>query len=89
LNYAKFFSEDVSPTLECVPGSGSLSLDDSFGLSFSAGFDDSLSNKFGVNAAVRRIDIDTKVVFSFTGAELTTDVAIDPLVYMVGLSYQF
>jgi len=89
LNYTKFFSESVSPTLEGVLGSGSLSLDDSFGLSFSAGFDYSLSDKLGVNVAVRKIDIDTKAVFSFTDAELTTDVAIDPLVYMVGLSYQF
>lgn len=89
LNYTKFFSESVSPTLEGVLGSGSLSLDDSFGLSFSAGFDYSLSDKLGVNVAVRKIDIDTKAVFSFTGAELTSDVAIDPLVYMVGLSYQF
>lgn len=89
LNYTRFFSESVSPTLEGVLGAGSLSLDDSFGLSFSAGFDYNLSDKLGINVAVRKIDIDTNAVFSFSGAELTTDVEIDPLVYMAGLSYQF
>lgn len=89
LNYTKFFSESVSPTLEDVLGTGSLKLDDSFGLSFSAGVDYHLSDKLGVNLAVRKIDIDTNAVFSFSGAELTTDVEIDPWVYMAGFSYQF
>ncbi|MEQ9567408.1 MAG: OmpW family outer membrane protein [Pseudomonadales bacterium] len=89
VNYTRFFSEGVSSTLQGVLGDGSLALDDSVGLSFSAGFDYSFSDKLGVNVVVRKIDIDTNAVFSFSGAELTTDVEIDPLVYMVGLSYQF
>jgi len=89
LNYTKFFSESVSPALEGVLGEGSLSLDDSFGLSFSAGFDYNLTSNLGINVAVRKIDIDTSAVFSFTGAELATEVEIDPVVYMAGLSYRF
>lgn len=89
LNYTRFFSEGVSSTLQGVLGDGSLGLDDSLGLSFSAGFDYNFSDKLGVNLAVRKIDIDTNAVFSFSGAELTTDVEIDPVVYMAALSYQF
>lgn len=90
VNYTTFFEEDVAGDLQGVLGNGSLKLDDSFGLSAQVGVDYQITDKLLLNAAVRYIDIDTEATFSFdSGNELKTDVAIDPVVSMISLSYKF
>ena len=88
-NYTHFFEEDVDAQLEGVLGAGSLNLDGSFGLAVQAGFDYQLSDDIWLNGTVRWIDIDTDARFEFTGADIETDVEIDPLVYMLSLGWKF
>ncbi|MFK7914891.1 MAG: OmpW family protein [Pseudomonadales bacterium] len=88
-NYTLFFQEDVDAELEAVLGSGSLTLDDSFGLALQVGVDYQLSEQLYLNAAVRWIDIDTDADFEFAGNRISTRVEIDPWVYMVALGWKF
>jgi outer membrane protein len=92
LNYTVFFSEKVSPQLYGGLGASSaqLSLDDSWGLAFRAGVDYRLGNNWSVGAGMWWIDIDTEAEFKFSnGAVVTTDVEIDPMVYMLSVGYTF
>ncbi|OJS98819.1 OmpW/AlkL family protein [Marinobacter nauticus] len=71
-----------------------LDLDDSVGVAFEIGMDYMLSKNFGLNAAIWWADINTDATVSaFAGdtkvAEATTEVEIDPMVYMVGFTYKF
>lgn len=89
INYTTFFDEDVSSELEDLLGEGSVELDDSFGFAFQIGCDYMVSDNLMINAAVRKIDIDTTATFKLAGGEVTADVGIDPMVYMVGVGYKF
>jgi outer membrane protein len=70
-----------------------LDLDNSFGLAAQVGIDFMITEKFGVNAAVWWIDIDTEatITSSTNIGDVTAkvDVEIDPFVYMVGVTYLF
>ena len=88
-NYTLFFDEDVDSQLEGVLGRGSLELDPSFGLALQAGFDYQLTDKMYFNAGVWWADIDTEAEFEFAANRITTDVEIDPFVYMISLGYKF
>ena len=71
-----------------------LELDDSVGLAVELGMDYMLSENFGLNAAIWWADINTDATITgYAGnnkaAEVTTEVEIDPIVYMVGFSYKF
>src|SRR5690554_530183 len=71
-----------------------LDLDDSFGVAVELGMDYMLSEQFGLNAAIWWADINTDATVSaYAGdtkvAEATTEVEIDPMVYMVGFTYKF
>ena len=71
-----------------------LDLDDSVGVAAELGMDYMLSENFGLNLAVWWADINTDAtVTAFAGdakaAEVTTEVEIDPMVYMVGFTYKF
>lgn len=96
INYTTFFDEEVASELDAVTTSlglgdaQGLDLDDSFGFAFQIGCDFMVSENLLINAAVRKIDIDTTATFSYAGGnEITADVGIDPLVYMVGAGYKF
>lgn len=92
LNYTVFFSEKVSPQLYNGLGAASaqLSLEDSWGLAFEAGVDYSLGNNWLVNASVWKASIDTSAEFKFSnGAVVTTQVDVDPVVYMLSVGYKF
>ena len=100
VNYTTFFSEKTSSDLDAVLGdvlgaTGSdLDLDDSFGLSVSAGVDIPLGENWSLNAGVWYIDIDTtaEVTAKFedgSRAKVKFDVDIDPWVYNVGIAYRF
>lgn len=71
-----------------------LDLDDSVGVALELGADYMLSENFGLNAAVWWIDLDTDATITALSGntevgEITTDVEIDPLVYMVGFTLKF
>lgn len=89
INYTTFFDEDVSSDLEDLLGEGSVELDDSFGLAFQVGCDYMVSDTLMINAAVRKIDIDTSATFKLEAGVVEADVDIDPMVYMVGVGYKF
>ena len=71
------------------PVPADLDLDDSWGLSARAGFEYMFNDKWGVNASVWWIDIDTEATIETALADVKFDVEIDPWVYMVGVSYKF
>lgn len=91
INYTVFFDEEVASSAEAgaLGGKSSLSLDDSWGLALEAGVDIAISDNLLVNFAVWNIDIDTEATIKSPLGKLTTDVDIDPWVYMVGLGYKF
>lgn len=103
INYTVFFDEQTTSTLtgavDAALGGGvidatDLELDDSFGLAAEVGLDVALTDRLGLNAALWWIDIDTtaEIHASSNGQRVGTaevDVELDPMVYMVGLSYRF
>jgi len=92
VNYTFFFSEDTSSAMKnSALGFRDLSLSSSWGLSAQAGVNLNLNDKWMLNASVWKVDIDTKAKFSKTtsGATAKVNVDIDPMVYMVGVGYNF
>ncbi len=67
-------------------GNYSIDADDSVGITFQAGFDYHLSDRWMFNAAIWNMDIDTTITVANT---LRVDLDIDPWVYMIGLGYKF
>ena len=68
-------------------GTNSISVDNSYGLAFSAGVDVALSDTWSLNAGVWNIDVDTTA--NVNHGALKIDLDIDPWVYMVGVGYKF
>lgn len=71
-----------------------LDLDDSVGVAVELGIDYMLSENFGLNAGIWWADINTDATISAYAndtkvAEITSEVEIDPMVYMVGFTYKF
>lgn len=71
-----------------------LDLDDSVGVALELGADYMLSENFGLNAAIWWVDLDTDATITALSGdtkvgEITTDVEIDPMVYMVGFTLKF
>ncbi len=71
-----------------------LDLDDSIGIAAELGFDYMLNENVGLNAAIWWADIDTDATITALSGntvvgEITTEVEIDPMVYMVGVTYKF
>jgi len=82
INYTNFF--DVNSNLAGT----NVELDDSWGLAVHAGVDYALDANWSLNASLWYIDIDTEA--TLTGAtNAKIGVEIDPMVYMVGVSYKF
>lgn len=104
VNYTVFFEEETSDTLTAavdnylgggVVSSTKMDLDDSFGVAAEIGVDIRLNDQFGINAGIWWADIDTTAkiaAYDAAGNKLGTakvDVDIDPMVYMVGFTYNF
>lgn len=91
LNYTTFFDSNTSATLDsALNGNTDISLDDSFGVAFQVGADYQLNENWYLNAAVWKIDIETTAKITVDGTKAArVDVAIDPLVFMVGVGYSF
>lgn len=91
LNYTTFFDSNTSNILDsALNGATDISLDDSTGIAFQLGADVQIADSWYLNAAVWKIDIETTADISVNGAHAASvDVAIDPLVYMLGVGYSF
>ncbi|MBK6960015.1 MAG: outer membrane beta-barrel protein [Gammaproteobacteria bacterium] len=89
VNYTLFFDEQVDGQLEEMFGPGDLDLDNSWGWAGQAGLDYQIDDHWLVNAAVWYLDIDTDATFKFAANRITTDVNVDPWVYMLGVGYRF
>ncbi|TGD71945.1 hypothetical protein E4634_17715 [Mangrovimicrobium sediminis] len=100
LNYTYFFDESVDGELKGALGAvlgatdADLKLDDSFGLSASAGVDIPLGEHWSINAGVWYIDIQTEAELTAKFADgskvpVKFDVDIDPWVYNFGIAYKF
>ncbi len=92
LNYTIFFDEEADSDLEELVGKADLDLDDSFGLSASAGVDIPFGENWNFNAGIWYIDIDTTATVTLkeaNNAKVKFDVDIDPWVYNIGIAYKF
>jgi outer membrane protein len=90
VNYTYFWDEDVAGEFEAVAGESSLSLDDSWGLSLQAGADYYINDKWLVNAAIWKLDIETDATVQTENlGRVDVSVDVDPWVYMIGIGYRF
>lgn len=89
LNYTTFFSEKLSGEVKTVLGGSNLDIDDSVGMAFQLGADWRINERWLVNAAVWRIDIETTVTLDSALGRVKVELDIDPWVYMVGVGYKF
>lgn len=88
INYTVFFDEELNSKATNA-GLSNLSLDDSWGLAANVGVDYMLNDDWFLNASVWYADIDTTAKYTAGGNEYTTDVTIDPWVFMIGGGYKF
>ena len=103
VNYTTFFDTQTTATLDgatksavAATESTELDLDDSIGVAVEVGVDYMLSDNFGLNAAMWWADINTDATVSaydangdYLGKTETFDVEIDPMIYMIGMTYKF
>ncbi|GAA3932316.1 OmpW/AlkL family protein [Litoribacillus peritrichatus] len=91
INYTMFFDQSSSGPFD------NLDLDDSMGISAQVGVDVMVTDQILFNASAYRMDIDTDATVDLNvpgGAaagqtlRLTSDVTIDPMVYMVSVGYK-
>ena len=91
INYTIYLSPDVSDDFEAALGSADLDISDSVGIALQAGVDYEINENWGVNAAIRYIQIEAdatiKLKPSGTKIEVTSD--IDPFVFQVNAVYSF
>jgi outer membrane protein len=82
VNYTHFFDVDAAgPTVTDVK------LDDSFGVALQAGIDFAISDRWLVNADVKKIWINTDATLN--GGAIEADVDINPWVFGLGVGYRF
>ena len=84
INYTVFFDEGSK-----TPAVSDLSLDDSWGLAANVGMDYMINDDWFLNASVWYADIGTTAKYKFNGTQHSTDVDIDPWVFMIGGGYNF
>lgn len=92
INYTVFFDESLNSTGKSADLSD-LSLDDSWGLAANIGIDYMINEDWFLNASVWYADIGTTAKYKQTVDGITTqystDVDIDPWVFMIGGGYNF
>ncbi|WP_297792610.1 OmpW family outer membrane protein [uncultured Marinobacter sp.] len=87
-------AQDVLGTAPGTINGTDLDLDASVGVALELGVDWMVSEHFGLNAALWYADISTDATITALAdgaeaAKITTEVDIDPMVYMVGVMYKF
>ncbi|HGE6079982.1 TPA: outer membrane protein OmpW [Vibrio cholerae] len=88
LNYTTFFDESFNGT-GTNAGLSDLKLDDSWGLAANVGFDYMLNDSWFLNASVWYANIETTATYKYGGAAQSTDVKINPWVFMIAGGYKF
>lgn len=86
INYTHFFDEKTKGTLDGA--TGSVDLEDSWGLAAQAGVDIDINDTWFVNLDVKYIDIDTTAHIT-GGLDIKVDVDIDPIVWGIGVGRTF
>ena len=91
VNYWMVLDEELTGAFQGAFGpGGDLDIDDSWGLAGQLGVDVALNERWGVNAALWYIDVDTEAsIVAGNGTRIGVDVDVDPWAWMVGLSYKF
>ncbi|ENK1958909.1 outer membrane protein OmpW [Vibrio cholerae] len=88
LNYTTFFDESFNGTGSSATLTD-LKLDDSWGLAANAGVDYMLNDSWFLNASVWYANIETTATYKYGGAAQSTDVEINPWVFMIAGGYKF
>ncbi|OLQ94396.1 outer membrane protein OmpW [Vibrio ponticus] len=88
INYTVFFDDKFTNSAKSKT-LNNLSLDDSWGLAANVGLDYMLNDDWFINGSIWYADIDTEASYDFGGTKYTTDVDIDPWVFMIAGGYKF
>ncbi|WP_136486908.1 outer membrane protein OmpW [Vibrio sp. H11] len=88
INYTTFFDEKFNSTGKTA-GLSDLKLDDSWGLAANIGVDYKINDNWFANAAVWYANIETTAKYKAGGVSQSTDVDINPWVFMVAAGYKF
>lgn len=88
VNYTFFFDDKFNSTGKNA-GLSDLKLDDSWGLAANIGFDYMLDESWFLNASVWYASIETTAKYKAGGVSQSTDVEINPWVFMVAGGYKF
>lgn len=88
INYTVFFDEELNSTGKDA-GLSDLSLDDSWGLAANIGADYMINEDWFLNASVWYANIETTAKYKAGATQFSTDVTIDPWVFMIGGGYKF
>lgn len=89
INYFLVLDESLTSGAKTALGASSLEVDDSIGIAFELGADYQINDKWLINAAIWRIDIDTKVSLDTAIGHVTADLDVDPWSYMLSVGYKF
>lgn len=90
INYTLILDETLSSEMKAAPINASkITLDDSVGLSLQLGMDYQINQKWLVNAAIWRIDLQTDAKIETALGTIKADVDVDPYVYMLSMGYKF
>ncbi|EJL6844145.1 TPA: outer membrane protein OmpW [Vibrio cholerae] len=88
LNYTTFFDESFNST-GTNNALSDLKLDDSWGLAANVGFDYMLNDSWFLNASVWYANIETTATYKAGADAKSTDVEINPWVFMIAGGYKF
>ncbi|HDI3257154.1 TPA: outer membrane protein OmpW [Vibrio cholerae] len=88
LNYTTFFDESYNST-GTNNALSDLKLDDSWGLAANVGFDYMLNDSWFLNASVWYANIETTATYKAGADAKSTDVEINPWVFMIAGGYKF
>lgn len=90
VNYTLFFNNEASAALTGAVGKTKVHLSDSIGWAGQVGVDIDLTDTLFLNLDLKYIDIDTKARLTTTAAGVQrVKVALDPLVFGVGVGMRF
>ncbi|WGY44791.1 outer membrane protein OmpW [Vibrio sp. ABG19] len=87
INYTIFFDEKFNSNVDGTLSD--LKLDDSWGLAANIGVDYKINDNWFANAAVWYANIETTAKYKAGGVSQSTDVDINPWVFMVAAGYKF
>ncbi|MEM9169442.1 MAG: OmpW family protein [Pseudomonadota bacterium] len=89
INYTLFFSSDARQSLIDAVGPTSVDINDSIGVSFQAGVDFMINERWSLNADVKYIRIDTTATLDSGGLINQADIELHPIVAGFGVGYHF